>query len=506
MHHEALADAAAVVGALGAVGVLLARNRLLFLAGIGALVLAEVALSEALVPDAPRQLTDSTARLGLLGLAVVAGLALAAAFIRVPAAAPVALLVVAPFRLSVGLGKEQAFLLLPFYAVLVAAVAALAWLVLRGKTLAPIPALVGAPAGILVALSGVSLLWAHDPREGTVELLFFYFPFALLVAIVARTPLREWSWRALATALVAVTSAFAAIGIYQAWSHTDLIAKQDVQLRNAYASFFRVTSVFQDPSVYGRHLVLGIVVLLSVLWLAFVRPAVALPLLALLAVGLFFSYSQTSFVALFAAVLVVTLMAGDALTRRVVVGVSVALVVAAGIAVFTVRGTDSAGKVTSDRLPLARLTWPVFVHHPVVGVGIGSQPLMSRREANAPSQKKKNVSHTTPLTVAAELGTIGLLVYLAFLAALGRALLFAWRRHRAAGLALAGSLTALVVQSLFYGGFFEDPFVWGIAGLAAAVLTFVPELAHQPARAETGPGPRATHAGPLPARPPDTPG
>jgi len=133
--------------------------------------------------------------------------------------------------------------------------------------------------------------------------------------------------------------------------------------------------------------------------------------------------------------------------------------------------------VTSDRLPLLQVTWPVYAAHPVVGVGIGSQPLMSRREEDARRQKSKNVSHTTPLTVAAELGTIGFLAYVAFLAALGRALLDTWRRHRALALALAGCLTALVVQSLFYGGFFEDPFVWGIAGVAAAALGFLPKRA-----------------------------
>jgi len=97
-----------------------------------------------------------------------------------------------------------------------------------------------------------------------------------------------------------------------------------------------------------------------------------------------------------------------------------------------------------------------------------------RQEEDARRQKSKNVSHTTPLTVAAELGTVGLLVYVAFLAALGRAVFAAWERHQAVGLPLAGCLTALVVQSLSYGGFFEDPFVWGIAGVAAAVLTFMP--------------------------------
>jgi hypothetical protein len=38
-----------------------------------------------------------------------------------------------------------------------------------------------------------------------------------------------------------------------------------------------------------------------------------------------------------------------------------------------------------------------------------------------------------------------------------------------------------VVQSFFYGGFFEDPFVWGIAGLAAAAVTFLPARPVEPA-------------------------
>ena len=477
MDHEALAQAAAVVGAFGACGLLLARARLLFFGGLTALVAAEAGLAYALVPDAPSLLTASATRFGALAVGALFALALAAAFARYPAAAPVALLVVAPFRLSVGLGSQEAFLLLPFYVVLAAAAATLCYRVVRGGEFPAVPYLIAGPTAALVALSGISLLWAEDLRAGTIALVFFYFPFSVLLSIVALTRTRDWTWRALATALVAVTSVFAAIGVYQAWSHTEILAKQDVQLANAYSSLFRVTAVFQDPNVYGRHLVLGIVVVLTALWLALLRPAVGLPVLGLLTLGLYFSYSQTSFVALFCAVLVVSLIAGDRLTRRVVVGVSAALVLAAGIVVLFEGDGDSTQQVTSDRSTLVQVTWPVYAAHPVVGVGIGSQPLASRRVEDAKKRKSKNVSHTTPLTVAAELGTIGLVVYLVFLAALGRAILEAWRRHRALGISLAGCGTALVVQSLFYGGFFEDPFVWGIAGVAAAALTFLPTRA-----------------------------
>jgi O-antigen ligase/polysaccharide polymerase Wzy-like membrane protein len=472
--HEGLAHAAAVVGVLGACSVLLARERLLLLAGLAVLVAGELGLAYALVPDAPGLLTESAARAAALGLATLLTLALVALFVRVPAATPVVLLVVAPFRFSVSLGTETAFLLVPLYAVLVAAGAALVYRMLRGKDFRAIPLLIAIPTSVLVALSGLSLLWAHDLRAGTIELVFFYFPFTVLFSVVAVTPTRDWTWRALATALVAVTSVFAAIGVFQAWSHVEILAKQDIQLSNAYSAFFRVTSVFQDPSVYGRHLVLGMVVVLVVLWLNLLRPATGLPVLALLALGLYFSYSQTSFVALFCAVLVVSLIAGDPLTRRVVITSSAVLVLAAGVLVFTEGSGASARQVTSDRIPLVAVTWPVYAAHPVAGVGIGSQPLASKREEDARRQKSENVSHTTPLTVAAELGTIGLIAYLAFLAALGRTILGVFERYRAVGLALAGCLTALVVQSLFYGSFFEDPFVWGIAGVAAAALTSLP--------------------------------
>jgi hypothetical protein len=475
--HEALAQAAAVVGAFGACGLLLARERLLFFGGLTALVAAEAGLAYALVPDAPSLLTASATRFSALAVGALFVLALAAAFARYPAAAPVALLVVAPFRLSVGLGSQEAFLLLPFYVVLAAAATALSYRVGRGGEFPAVPYLIAGPTAALVALSGISLLWAEDLRAGTIALVFFYFPFSVLLSIVALTRTKDWTWRALATVLVAVTSVFAAIGVFQAWSHTEILAKQDVQLANAYSSLFRVTAVFQDPNVYGRHLVLGVVVILTALWLALLRPAVGLPVLGLLTLGLYFSYSQTSFVALFCAVLVVSLIAGDRLTRRVVVGVSAALVLAAGIVVLLEGDGDSTQQVTSDRSTLVQVTWPVYAAHPVVGVGIGSQPLASRRVEDAKKRKSKNVSHTTPLTVAAELGTIGLAVYVVFLAALGRAILEAWRRHRALGIALAGCLTALVVQSFFYGGFFEDPFAWGIAGVAAAVLTFLPTRA-----------------------------
>jgi hypothetical protein len=501
MEHQDLAQAAAVLGAFGSPLLILARERVSLLVGLALVLAAEIGLTIALVPDAPRLVLHSPLRLGAAAVAGLAVLLLAAAFVRRPGAATIVILAAAPFRISMSLGNAEASLLVPLYVALAAAAVALAYRVLRGLRLPAVPLLVAVPASGLIGLAGVSLLWTRDLRAGTIELVFFYFPFAALLTVVART--RPGHWRSLTAVVLSVAGLLAAIGLYQAWTHNPLLAKESVQLGNDYDSFFRVTSLFEDPNVYARHVVLGMIVLLVVLWFERLRLAVGIPLLILLAAGLYFSYSQTSLAALFAGVLAVGVAVGDRRTRQTLAAAAIAFALVAGILVASVVGGESARQVTSDRLPLARVTLPVYTAHPVVGVGIGSQPLMSRREADAARKKSKNVSHTTPLTIAAELGTLGLLAYVAFLLGVVRALRLTWRRNRAVDLALTGCLTALVVHSVFYGAFFEDPIVWALAGLVAALLAFEPRRATEPSR----PGARSVSrpAKPVTAQTPGSP-
>jgi hypothetical protein len=65
---------------------------------------------------------------------------------------------------------------------------------------------------------------------------------------------------------------------------------------------------------------------------------------------------------------------------------------------------------------------------------------------------------------------VGILVYLAFLAGAARALLSVANRARALGIGLAAVFLTLLIHSLFYSGFFEDPITWGVLAIAAAAL------------------------------------
>jgi Kef-type K+ transport system membrane component KefB len=116
----------------------------------------------------------------------------------------------------------------------------------------------------------------------------------------------------------------------------------------------------------------------------------------------------------------------------------------------------------------------------VAGVGIGAQPSESRERSERFGPTSNFVSHTTPLTVAAELGVIGLGLYLLLLAGAAKLVLEVRRRDQALGLALGGVLVALFVHALFYSGFFEDPITWltlGVAASAPAVRARIPEAA-----------------------------
>jgi ABC-type Na+ efflux pump permease subunit len=279
--------------------------------------------------------------------------------------------------------------------------------------------------------------------------------------------------RVLAVISIALASLFAAVGLVEAATHRLIFYAHNLQVSNTYTSFFRVTSLFRDPSLYGRHVVLGIVIVVVCMWLRKLDILPAAAIIALLFAGLYFSYSQSSYGALFVTVLAITLVAGDGRARRVALVAAVAVVlVGAGIAAARV-AHSSVRKATSDRSRRIELTAKVFVHHPLAGVGLGGQPRASQKLATRFGPLQNFVSHTTPLTVAAELGIVGVLAYVAILAGAARAIDDVRRRQQALGLSLAAVFLALFVHSLAYSGFFEDPMTWLVLGIAAA---FVPAV------------------------------
>jgi O-antigen ligase len=261
--------------------------------------------------------------------------------------------------------------------------------------------------------------------------------------------------------------------LWQAATHELFFYAPNLAASNANTDYFRVTSLFGDPSLYGRHVMLGIGVALTLLATRRWRTWPLIGLVVLMWAGLLFSYSQSSMTALLVVTLALAVITGDGRVR-LTVGVLALLAVLAGAAYTTVQLIDgeSLNKLTSDRTERVEDTLRVVEDRPFTGVGIGGQARASRNLANSDRPTPNFVSHTTPLTVFAELGIIGLALYVWLLA--GGAILIAavLRRDQALGLALLASFLALFVHALFYSGFLEDPITWFVLAVAAGYLSW----------------------------------
>lgn len=489
----------------------MATRRELRLAGLAAWGLGALLLALQLAPSGHH---------AVLAVAAVVGVAVAAAggvvLRRRPWLLAFLTLLLIPARIPVSVGSTDAMLLVPLYLVVGAAAAALALALWRGegpagRELGP----VALPLAAFIAWTGLSLSWTNDLDKGSVQLLFFFLPFGLLALALARLPWRERLVGRLALQLAAMGVLFALVGIGQ-YAARHVFWNPKVIVGNAYQPFFRVNSLFWDPSVYGRFLV---VAALAGLVVAVWGPAGRVRLLAaggiaLTWVGLLFSFSQSSFSAL----LVGLVVAGAVLLRpragAAVAGGAALLAAVALAAGWPGPGSSQAAPAraaapaapaalvladaTSGRGKLVREGIQIAIHHPVWGVGIGG---FIRAYADRVGMKgrspKTAASHTTPVTVAAEGGIVGLAL-LAWLAVVALAVPF-----RNAGRSMRGRLSlglglillAISVHSLGYNALFEDPTTWGALGLAACAARAGREGEGAEGGAEAG----ATAGGEVPA-------
>jgi putative inorganic carbon (HCO3(-)) transporter len=497
-----------VLAAIAAAGVLIDRDerrRAAFM--VAALVLAAVILVGHISDtDQFHSISDDARKLAalcLLGIASVAGLAIV--FRRYPQALPLAAIAVLPFRIPVAVGGSTANLLVPLYVVIAGGCAAYVWRAWSdGKPDPPPtssrreparlladgrPMFLGLALGAFVFLYALQSLYSRDFDQALEQVIFFYVPFALLFRLLVDT---EWSSRlVLGCAAIAVGLAvvFAGIGFWE-YDRRELLWNPKVIAANQLQSYFRVNSVFWDPNIYGRFLMLVMIAITAfVLWER--RGPIVLGAAALLAIlwgGLVLTFSQSSFGALLAGLAVLSALRWDA--RRTAAAGILGLV-AATVFVLAFQSTlkihlgSSSGvnTVTSGRGDLISGGLDLIAKRPLWGYGSGSFGRAYRQERKGNQEEAVSASHTMPITIADEQGHIGLAVYAALLL-VSLMTLFGNDPSRAppaldgrarnaflpARAALAAMFCALVVHTLGYAAFLEDPFTWVIlaAGVALA--------------------------------------
>jgi hypothetical protein len=482
-----IADLARVGGPIAALGLaflILGRDRTWRIAGLAAWAAGCATLAIWLAPSGHHRALAAAAVVGAIAAALLAW-----AFVRVPWLLAVAVLACAPARIPVSVGSTKANLLLPMYLVVAAAAIALAWELYGEETRTRELGRLAWPVALFTGWSGVTFLWSIDRSAGAKYLVFFVLPFALLAVSLSRLPWRIGWIKGLYAQLAAMAFVFAAIGGWQ-YLTRNVFWNPKVIVDNAYAPsswFYRVNSVFYDPSIYGRFLVVGI--LTSLVLVLYSRGAVAWAALALATgmwVGLVPSFSQSSFVALAVGIVAALILLWR---RRAVVplALAAAALVAVTLGVPQVRhrmlGKAGLSHITSGRSNLVSNGVKLVLHHPVVGVGVGGfqcgYAKITHLNGNKPclqgKEPKAAASHDAPITVAAEAGLPGL-VFLVWLVLTAFALTF---RHasrsrdtatRNARFAFGLALLAIVVHSLFYNALLEDPLFWALLALSAVAV------------------------------------
>jgi len=435
----------------------------------------------------------------LLGAGAVAVGALAYAFRRWPVLLPLAIVAALPFRVPLHAGGDTANLLVPLYLVIAAGVV---FALVRDwdappSTWAPRP--LAWTLAAFVVLYALQALYSGDFSKGLQNVCFFLVPFTVAYRLLREV---EWDRRLLKLVLVVVVAeaaAFVLIGSVEYLTRS-LFWNDQVIRSNEFHTYFRVNSVFWDPNVYGRYLALAIVVSTAALLWARERRAVALLTLAVafLWLGLAQTFSQSSFIALLAGLAVLAAIRWSWKWTLAAVAVGV---VGAALAIVLVGGS---GKLTTDRLNvdlsgrgnLVSGGLELFSERPLQGYGSGSFQ-SAYRDHRANKDVPVSVSHTEPVTIAAEQGLLGLILYVALVMVALWTMTSGIRgppvgnQEResengaslprpqdspstlAARAAVLAAFVALLVHTMSYAGFFEDPITWVLLAIGAS-------LAHAP--------------------------
>jgi len=406
--------------------------------------------------------------------------ALAALMARRPFVLPLLALAALPFRVPIQVGGTTSNLLVPLYLVVAAgALAAIAPALRAGGGAAGgseerpawSPGWLERLLALSVVLYGVQATYSSDFDKALQQIAFFLVPFALLFVLLAQV---EWTPRLLRACLgvvVGLALAFSAIGFVE-YATKHIFLNPKLIASNDLHAYFRVNSVFFDPNIYGRFLVIAMLAVAAVLLHARRGQAVgaAAAVLAVLWGGLVLTLSQSSLGALLVGLATLAVLQWGArrtlLPALAVVAVGAALVLATphtfGVNLHNVDASSSG------RSTLVRGGGDLFAARPLTGYGSGSFEREYARREHPANPDATTASHTIPITVAAEQGAIGLLAYLALLAA-ALARLLRGAAASPARAAVAAAFIALLFHTLVYAAFLEDPLTWTLLGIGTAL-------------------------------------
>lgn len=254
----------------------------------------------------------------------------------------------------------------------------------------------------------------------------------------------------------------------------------------AVGEIARVNATFVDPNIFARYLVLAIVANLILQYFnTETRKQVAylgtlLGLMGALAITLSRSGELTLVIVL---VLMILLIPRKQMIRSIgqigLIGTGI-VAMSSPVRHRLLTFMDGLGAL-DQRKYLVKVAWTMFTDHPIFGVGLGVFEKMFKTyyinmKTLIPYVEGATLSHTTLLTIAAELGVMGLAALALVWFALIRILRSLQRLDQKGferyllGVGYFLWILTIFISSQSEGRFFEDPVLWISMGMMLSLL------------------------------------
>lgn len=392
--------------------------------------------------------------------------------IDLSAASLVLLVLALPLRITVELFGEKANLLIPLYAVIILVSLTALGMVIRNRQLfGNRPTIIDLTLIVFVVLAGLSLTYTYDVREGLIEFGMFYLPFLLMYLSVRILKPGERALKTALTLLFLQGIAFSLFGVYQYLSG-HLFWNQRLIEANEFSPVFRVNSIFWDPNMFARFLI--VVIVFSMTYLLF-RPGVFnsyfLSSVSLICwIGVALSFSRSGWLTLLFALVVLAFLGFEQQSsvkikyKKVLILLLVVILSALVIFSFVAIRNGDVRTALEGRLKLIRGGFEVFLIHPFTGAGVGSFK-SEIRSLSGFRRARVVASHNSTMTMLTEFGLLGFALFLSLIVSA----LLTIRKAEFLSIAPLACLIALLVHSQFYGAFFEDPYTWWALALLGIV-------------------------------------
>lgn len=337
---------------------------------------------------------------------------------------------------------------------------------------------------VYICLGIISLIYSHDQAETAGEVLRLMILYCLFVGIAVLIDFRSVLLPMKAVHITGLL--LAPIAFYEGLTGRLIWQGEHLLVEHV----LRVNATFVDPNIFARFLILAIVA--NLVLQSFEKEKekrilyyIALPILF----GELALTSSRGGMLTLAMILVLAVILLP--NRKIILGIGA--LGAAGSAIFVaikpevlsriLALTQNLNDTSPQRLYLWKVGIAMFKDHPVIGTGLGTfQSVFLHDYAKFQTVAGATVSHTTLLTIASELGLVGLLVLLGLFLVLIFSLYKIYAQHgdyidlfdRVPNQYLIAAGSFLWIMTVFIssqgeGRFFEDPVVW----LSAAILVVI---------------------------------